>query len=61
MKKIDTCYVSELDKFMADFDKKHQKSASQEKEIKKYKKIHKRVKREVTALKGNSKNCPFAL
>jgi len=50
MKKIDTCYVSELDKFMADFDTKHQKSASQKKEIKKYKKIHGLVARKAYSL-----------
>lgn len=40
MKKINTSYVSPLDEFMAEFNRQHpEKSASQEKEIKKYNRI----------------------
>ncbi|MEN9917251.1 MAG: hypothetical protein RLY40_1183 [Pseudomonadota bacterium] len=35
--KLENCFVSNTDKFLADFDKRHpQKSASQEQEIQQY-------------------------
>lgn len=39
--KIDKSYVSEIDKFMLDFDAKHPKSKSQQKEVIKYTRIFK--------------------
>ncbi|MBI5447519.1 MAG: hypothetical protein HY939_02175 [Gammaproteobacteria bacterium] len=39
MKKIDTSYVSPLDKFLAELDKNTKKSVSQKKEIEKYARI----------------------
>lgn len=40
MKNIDKQFVSEIDKKMAEFDATHSKSASQQAEIEKYRKIH---------------------
>lgn len=37
--KKDKSYVSPIDRFQADFDKKHPKSASQKAEIEKYRRI----------------------
>lgn len=39
MKKIDKHFISEIDRELAKFDATHPKSASQEAEIKKYKRI----------------------
>lgn len=38
-KDIDKSYISPYDKFLCDFDKKHSKSTSQQKEIEKHRRI----------------------
>lgn len=40
MKAINKSYVSEIDLFLQEFDKKHPKSMTQQAEINKYKKIN---------------------
>jgi len=40
MKKTDKHYVSEIDNELAEFDQSHPKSASQQAEIDKYKRVH---------------------
>ena len=40
MKKLDKQFVSDIDKKLEEFDKKHKKSASQQAEINKYQRIY---------------------
>lgn len=44
---IDKAYVSPYDRFLFEFDATHEKTASQEKEIKKYQRIFARRDREI--------------